>query len=171
MADVVTEKVINKLAHGYSIEQVATQIGETADVVFQIWQQYARDRKVMPQEEQWLLHLVRLELLLQKAHDVIEENMDAKSIEAAVKLMERIEELQDLNLARRRDAEKDVVELTEMQVGLLFKITNAIASGFRAQLEQAGSMEVIKGEILGDFDNKFLALQRAALEEASNGAE
>lgn len=167
----LTQNVLKHMLRGKNIEQTAAKMGMTPGEVFQVWQGYVKDRLSMSWEEQWLLHLLRLENLLELAHDVLEGSMRADDITALLGILSKIEELQALNLSRKKQAEDDVITMTKAQVEILFQVMREMKDGIKAEVEAAlenKTIKAIKGELLDGFDNKFQTIQRNALEVVSN---
>ena len=171
----LTQLVLKNLIRGKTIEQTAAIMKITPLDVFQVWQGYVKDRMQMSWEEQWVLHLMRLEDLLVKANDMLEYGeTDPKAFEATVKILERIEELQDLNKARRAAAEAELVSLTKAQVEILFQVQREMKEAFKAEIESALNQKTIKsirGELLDPFEDKFYAIQKSSMEVVNNAQE
>lgn len=167
----LTQNVLKHMLRGRNIEQTAAKMNISPADVFRVWQGYVQDRLNMSWEEQWLLHLLRLENLLDLAHDVLESSMSADDINALLGILAKIEELQNLNLSRKKQAEDEMVSLTKAQVEILFQVMREMKDGIKAEVEAAlekKTVKAIKGELLDDFEGKFMDIQRHALEAVSN---
>lgn len=172
--DNATEQVLKHLTNGYNIEQVAGKMEISPEEVHDVWVAYKTDRRKMSKEDQWLLYLLRLEKLLTNASELLEGQITAKNLEAAVLILQKIEELHDLNLSRVAEAKEDVVTLTKQQVGILFQVFEELKAGWRAEMEKAfegRTIKAIKGELLDNYDNTFSNLHREALVSANGEQE
>lgn len=172
--DNATEQVLAHLSNGYNIEQVAGRMEISPEEVHDIWTAYKTDRRKMSKEDQWLLYLLRLEKLYTQASELLEGQITAKNLEAAVAILQRLEELHNLNLSRVAEAKEDSVTLTEAQVGILFQVFEELKSGWKAEMEKAfenKTIKAIKGELLDNYDNTFGNLHREALVSANGDQE
>ena len=95
--DLLTKQVVDKRVGGFTFEEIAeTMQIPTAEVV-KTWRDYVDNRAEMSQEEQWVLHLLRLENLLTKAHARLNMASEAEDYELILKLLDRVEALEALN--------------------------------------------------------------------------
>lgn len=134
------DKVIRYLVTGTNMEQIADKLNVDVELVVKTWKDYVTAQYAMPDEERWLLHERRLEYLLQKAAQLIEQGLDdefgPKALEAALKILTNLEELQGLNNARKKEAESKVVELTQQQVAQMLGIIDKMKHELSYQLAQ-----------------------------------
>lgn len=161
-------KLMNK---GHNLNQIAEKLGISAQKAHQIWQEYVDNRLALPFEHQWILHLDRLEKLLQVAHDVLDDEMDADSVTAVLKILNEIESMQNLALSRKEKAQQDLVQLTKQQVAVLFQVISSIQAFYREELEKAFEQKTYKGAremLTGGYDEKFREITQKALAEVRN---
>lgn len=161
-------KLINK---GHNLNQIADKMGITPEKAHEVWQGYVDSRLTLPFEQQWILHLDRLEKLLQIAHDVLEDEMDADSVTSVLKILNEIESMQNLALSRQEKAKQDLVQLTKQQVAVLFQVISSIQAYYREELEKAFEQKTYKGareQITGGFDEAFRIITQKALAEVRN---
>jgi len=139
-SDQVREKVVRYLVRGNAMEEIATKMNLSVEYVVTTWKDYVSSQYAMPEEERWLLHERRLEYMLQKATKLIEEGLDAEfgaqTLQAALKVLQQLEELQGLNNARKKEAENKAVELTQKQVAQMLEIIDNIKQELSYQLVQ-----------------------------------
>lgn len=171
--DVLTKTVVTKRVAGYTFEQIAEDQGIPVHEIVGAWREYVDARMVMSEEEQWVLHLLRLEDFLVKANARLNSVNRAEDFELVLKLLDRIEALQALNKTRKTEAEDAVRALTNAQTQIILGAMLRLQSSFRESLEQTFSsvakptkaVETIQGEILNGFDERFLNLAQLALME------
>lgn len=121
----LTKQVIDLRIKGHSIEETAAQIGiPVVDAVAE-WQSYVAGRTIMTKEEQWVLHLLRLENLLTKVNAALEWSESIEDYEVVLKLLDRVEALQSLNLSRKEEAERDANKMYYLQAEQLIGIVTA----------------------------------------------
>lgn len=126
----VRDKVVRYLVRGHAMEQIAEKLNLDTTYVVNTWKDYVTEQYAMPEDERWLLHERRLELLLQKATGLIEDGLDEEfgpnALNAALNVLTKLEELQGLNNARKKDAEARVAVMTQQQVGQMLQILEAV---------------------------------------------
>lgn len=130
--------VIENIAKGYSIENIASRMDMPKEAVVRVWQDYVEDYHNMPQEERWIVHEMRLEYLLQRATSLIEQSMSEEfggtNLNAALKILEKLEQLQDLNKSRKAEAQTQLVEMTARQVSLMYDVIDALKHKLAVEL-------------------------------------
>lgn len=152
------DKVIRYLVTGQNMEKIAEKLNVDTELVVTTWKDYVSSQYAMPDEERWLLHERRLEYLLQKAANLIEQGLDsefgAQTLQAALKILQQLEELQGLNNARKKEAESKVVELTQAQVAQMLEILDTVKrelayklpDQIQQQTKKYWTPEVIQGQ-------------------------
>lgn len=158
------DRVIRGLVTGSNMEDIADKLNVDVELVVNTWKDYVTAQYSMPEEERWLLHERRLEYLLQKAAGLIEDGLDsefgAQTLQAALKVLQQLEELQGLNNARKKEAENKVVELTQQQVtqmlGILDAVKQAIAHTMPDQIQAQTKRYWTPDVIQGLFEEKQL---------------
>lgn len=168
--DVLTHKVVEARRHGYSMEEIAVKEGITVLEAVNAWKEYVDNRMAMPPEEQWVLHLLRLEHLLVQVNDRITYASKAEDYELVVKLLDRIAALQALNLDLKKDAGDKLAAITKAQTQLILAAVFSIADGLHHHIEAAfangKTIKAIKGEVLGEnFRQVFNTEAQRALSE------
>lgn len=163
--------VVKELVRGLSFEQIADKLELDVQDIVDVWQEYVSDKRAMPWEEQWLLHLLRLEKLLDTAWTVLSNELDADSINAVAKVLEKIEELQSLNISRKEKMQGEVLAMTQAQSMLMLQAFAVLQEQLKNQITQAfegRTIKAIRGELLDDFDNKFRTLEKLSLKEIAS---
>lgn len=152
------DKVIRYLIRGNAMEEIATKLNVSVELVVTTWKDYVTSQYAMPEEERWLLHERRLEYLLQRASGLIEDGLDsefgAQTLQAALKVLQQLEELQGLNNSRKKEAENKVVELTQKQVTLMLnkfdemkrELSYHLPQQIQTQAKKYWTPEIIQGE-------------------------
>lgn len=166
--NVLTTSILKGLHRGKNLNQIAEQLGITPQQANNIWREYLDNRMTMPFEEQQVLHLERLENLLNTATEVLEKDMDADSVESSLKILDRIEDMQATALSRKERAKDDLVQLTKQQVQILFQVVTSIQAHYRAMIEDGLQQKTYKGAkdvLLGEFQTRSQAITQSALEE------
>jgi hypothetical protein len=165
--DLLTKIVVDSRNDGYTFEEIAEREGISVEEVVRAWKEYVDNRMVMSQEEQWVLHLLRLEKLLVRVNQRLNGASEAEDFELVMKLLDRLEALQGLNVARKEAADSALVELTRAQTQIILTAMVSLQNSFKAQLAEAfekhKTIKAIKGEVLDNFDSTFLVLAQDAL--------
>lgn len=124
------QRVVQYLVRGNNMEEIAEKLNVDTDFVVKTWKDYVSSQYAMPEDERWLLHEQRLEYMLRKATNLIEEGLDsefgAQTLQAALKVLQQLEELQGLNNARKKEAENKAVQMTQQQVAQMLEIMDAV---------------------------------------------
>ena len=163
---ILTTQVIDKRCNGMTFEEIASEMEISVDDVVNAWRTYVASRAEMSPEEQWVLHLLRLEKLLVKANNRLNHASAAEDYEVTLKLLDRIEQLQALNKARKSEADDALLKLTTQQTQLILTAMFSMQNNVRQMLEDAfengKTIKAIKGEVLEKFDPLYInAAQRA----------
>jgi hypothetical protein len=167
----LTKQVVENRLMGYTMEEVADKVGISTEEAVTEWKNYVASRYVMPKEEQWLLHLMRLENLMTKVHAKLEHSTMVEDFNVLLNLLDRIEALQSLNLSRKEvaalEAEKVQKLLAEQVIGIL----EATRSMTQEMIERAFQQKTLKAakaallEDLGEYTNKALTTLEDEVEE------
>lgn len=167
--DMLTAQVVGDRVAGYNFEEIAGNRGITVEEAVAAWKSYVSSMAKMPVEEQWLLHLLRLENFLVKCNARLNAMSRAEDFELVLKAFDRIASLQAINLDLKKDAEAKMVQLTRTQTAIILQAVFSIREGLQAHITQALETEdinAIKGELVGtNFDKAFNAHARIALAE------
>lgn len=168
--DILTKKVVDSRRTGHTFEEIAAREGIKLLEVVNAWKSYVDSRMVMPPEEQWVLHLLRLEHLLTQVNERLNYADKAEDYELVIKLLDRLASLQALNLDLKKDADDKLVAITKAQTQLILQAVFAISDGLHAHIETAfdrhKTIKAIKGELLGDgFRQIFNTEAQRALTE------
>lgn len=173
--DMLTTIVVDRRSEGYTFEEIAAEQDISVDEAVRAWKEYIESRAVMSPEEQWVLHLIRLEKLLVMAHQRANSAATAEDLELFLKIFDRIEALQALNKARKTEAQDALVELTKAQTQIILNAMMTLQGSFKQQLEIAfdkgKTLKAIRGEVLDNFDTTFLAEAQKALSAHPEGQE
>lgn len=173
--DILTTLVVDRRSEGYTFEEIAAEQDISVDEAVRAWKEYIESRAVMSPEEQWILHLIRLEKLLVMAHQRANSAATAEDLELFLKIFDRIEALQALNKARKTEAQDALVQLTKAQTQIILEAMMTLQHNFKAQLEIAfekgKTLKALRGEVLDNFDTTFLAEAQKALQAQPEGQE
>lgn len=167
----LTTQLLKLINVGNNLNQIAEKMEISPIKAHAIWQEYVDNRLVLPFEHQWILHLDRLEGLLQVAHQVLEKDMDSDSVEATLKILDRIEDMQALALSRKEKAQQDMVQLTKQQTMVMLQVISSVQAHYREALSSVFEQKTYKGArelALNGFDEMFRASTQKALEEVRN---
>lgn len=167
----LTTALLKDMRKGYNLNDISERLGITPQEAHKVWDEYVSNRLTLPFEHQWILHLDRLEHLLTLAHGVLDDQMDADSVAATLKVLDRIEDMQALAISRKEKAQADLVQLTKQQVAVMFQVFSSVQAYYREALEEGFEQKTYKGakeQVLGDFDNVFREITQKALTEVRN---
>ena len=164
--DALTTMIIKDIIKGYTLEQIAARHEcELPDVVKR-WQKYVSNRTEMSKPEQWVLHLLRLEDLLQRVNTKLEYSDTIEDFGQVVQILDRIEALQSTNLSRKQEAEAELVTLSRAQGELLAQAFAHFGILMKQHIDQAltkPTIKAIKGEF-AEYDEVVVELTEKALE-------
>lgn len=166
--DALTQEVVKYLHKGKNLKQVAELLGISVEEADGVWSAYVNDRKQMPFDQQFILHLERLENLLNIAHENLEGDFDADDVEVTLKILDRIEDLQATALSRKQAAEDSLQVLANVQVDLFYKMLNAVEGMYRMAVEGAfetNDFEKAKESLVTNFGSTFGEITQKAYEE------
>jgi len=168
----LTGKVIDYRLQGFTMEETADKVGITTEEAVKEWKSYVSSRYRMPKEEQWLLHLMRVERLLVKANERLEQSTMLEDFEVVMKILDRIEALQSLNLSRKEVAELEAEKVSRLLAEQVIGILEVSKATTQAMIEQAFQQKTLKGAKealladLGEYTSKALTeLEAEAVEE------
>lgn len=152
---------------GFSFEEIASKRGISQEDVVAAWKGYVEGRYEMSEEEQWVLHLIRLERLLTQVNDRLSHATRAEDFEIVLKLLDRVELLQGLNKTRKADADAVVQALTRQQTQLVLGCFLQLQSEFKTMLTEAfdgkTTIKALRGTVLDAFDTNFSNVATKAL--------
>jgi hypothetical protein len=159
---ILTSEIVKARIKGQTIEEVAADIGISVEEAVAAWKEYVSSRTVMPKEEQFLLQLLRIEDLLTKANRKLEHSEFMEDFEVVLKILDRIEALQSLNLSRKEVAEQEADKLHRLQAEQLLGILEMSKHMMRGMIEEAFEQRTLKAAKaalltdLGEYTNKAL---------------
>jgi hypothetical protein len=160
---ILTKQVVDKRIMGLTIEETAAEVGISVEEAVIEWRNYVSSRVQMPKEEQWVLHLLRVENLLHKANIKLESSQFLEDFEVVLKILDRIEALQSLNHSRKEVAELEADKLHRLQAEQLLAILETSKLMMRGMIEEAfDNAKTLKAakasllEDLGEYTNKAL---------------
>jgi len=166
--DAFTKQIRDERIKGHSLEEIASDIGVPVVEVVEAWQNYISSFTIESKEEQWILHLARLENLLVKVNRALEDYESIEDFEVILKLLDRIEALQSLNLSRKEEAERKADEMYRLQAEQLIGIVTATHKSMLESLDKAFHKHKVgakaKESILTDMGEKFLPKALEAIE-------
>lgn len=159
----LTKKVIEYRLMGHTMEETADKVGISTEEAVKEWKSYVDSRYKMPKEEQWLLHLMRVENLLVKASQRLESSTMMEDFEVVMKILDRIEALQSLNLSRKEVAELEAEKVSRLLAEQVIGILEVSKATTQAMIEQAFTQhKTLKGAKeallidLGEYTTKAL---------------
>lgn len=168
----LTKKVVENVLAGYTLEETADRVGISSVEAVKEWKAYVAARNRMPKEEQWLLHLMRLENLLTKANARLENAQFADDFELVLKILDKVEALQSLNLSRKEEAQIEANKvnrlLGEQVLGILEVSKLQTAQMIEAAFAQHKTLKAAKAallEDLGEYTTKALTELEAETSE------
>lgn len=168
----LTKSVVDKRVQGYTVEEIAEKTGLSTIDVVKTWKEYVEARTVESPEEQWVLHLLRLEGLLVKVNQRLDYAQKAEDFEVVIKLLDRVEMLQGLNIDRKRQAEDALSALTAQQMQIILSALFQMQQGFKELIDETISrsktIKAIRGELVDNFDANFTPIAQSALEQAGD---
>lgn len=159
---ILTKQVVDKRILGLTIEETAAEVGISVEEAVVEWKRYVTSRTQMPKEEQWVLHLLRVENLLHKANLKLEQSQFLEDFEVILKILDRIEALQSLNHSRKEVAELEADKLHRLQAEQLLAILETSKLMMRGMIEEAFEKKTLKAakesllEDLGEYTDKAL---------------
>lgn len=167
--DVLTAQVVGDRVAGFNFEEIAGNRGISVEEAVKAWKTYTTNMAKMPKEEQWLLHLLRLENFLVKVNMRLNAVSKAEDFELVLKALDRIASLQAVNLDLQKDASDRMVQLTKAQTAIILQAVFSIRDGLQEHITAALETEdiaAIKGELVGEkFAKAFNAHAQIALAE------
>lgn len=120
----------------------------------------------MPWEQQFILQSERLEALLVSANEILSMQLDSDAVQALLKVLQELDNLHNLALARREKVQVEQVELSKAQVAILMSVISSIQAYMREKI-QGITYEQFQ-ELQGNFNAEFNQISRKALEEVKN---
>ena len=164
----LTKQVVDYRVKGHTLEETAAKIGIPTEVAVTEWRSYVASHTVETKEERWLLHLLRLEKLLQKVDLALEDYESIEDFEVMLKLLDRIEALQSLNLSRKEEAEREADKANRLQAEQIIGIITATHQTLLDSLESAFNKhkvgKVARETILIDMGEKVVPKALKAIE-------
>lgn len=164
----LTQTVVNLLVKGQSFSAIAQKLDVPQQEVVKVWTEYCTSRYAMPWEQQFILQSERLEALLVSANDILSMQLDSDAVQALLKVLQELDNLHNLALARREKVQLEQVELTRAQVGILMATISGIQAYMREKI-QGISYEEFQ-ELQQNFNQVFTDVSRKALEEVKQDA-
>lgn len=164
----LTTTVVGYLVKGQSFTKVAERLDVSVDEIIRIWTEYCENRYAMPWDQQFILQSERLESLLETANKILLEQFDSDGVQALLKVLQELDNLHNLALARREKVQLEQVELTRAQVGILMATISGIQAYMREKI-QGISYEEFQ-ELQQNFNQVFTDVSRKALEEVKQDA-
>lgn len=165
----LTKQVVDKRIAGYTIEEAAQQVGISVEEAVVEWKNYVSSRVTMPKEEQWLLHLMRLENLLVKVNLKLESAQFIEDYEVVLKILDRVEALQSTNLSRKEVAEQEADKLRRLQAEQVIGILEMAKMMTHNMIEDAfannKTLKAAKASVLEDLGENYTTKALDMLEE------
>lgn len=164
----LTKEVVDYRVMGYSLEETAAKIGIPVEDAVKEWRSYTSGYVVESKEERWLLHLLRLENLLVKVNLALEGAHEIEDFEVVLKLLDRVEALQSLNLSRKEEAEREADKQNRLMAEQVIGIVTAVHRLHVETLEKAFAKHKVgqkaRDTILTDMGEKYLPKALEAIE-------
>lgn len=166
--DALTKQVVDYRTTGYSLEETANKIGIPTEDAVEAWRSYVAGFVVESKEERWLLHLLRLESLLVKVNLALESSENVEDFEVVLKLLDRVEALQSLNLSRKEEAEREADKanrlMAEQIIGIISAMHKLTLETLEAKFQKYGVGQKAREKILSDMGEKYLPKALEAIE-------
>lgn len=164
----LTKQIVDLRVKGNTLEQIAQDIGIPVEDVVAEWRSYVSAYTVESKEERWLLHLLRLENLMVKVEAALENYEEISDFEVMLKLLDRIEALQSLNLSRKEEAEREADKMNRLMAEQVIGIITATHTSFMEMLEagfkKQGVGKVSAAKILTDLGERAVPRALKAIE-------
>lgn len=164
----LTKQVVDYRVLGYSLEETATKIGIPVEDAVAEWRAYTTGYVVESKEERWLLHLLRLESLLVRVNLALESSEEVEDFEVVLKLLDRVEALQSLNLSRKEEAEREADKQNRLMAEQVIGIVTAVHKMHLETLEKAFDRHKVgaksREKVLTDMGEKYLPKALEAIE-------
>jgi len=162
----LTQTVVNLLVKGQSFSAIAQKLDVPQQEIVKVWTEYCSSRYAMPWEQQFILQSERLEALLVTANDILSMQLDSDAVQALLKVLQELDNLHNLALARREKVQVEQVELTKAQTAILLSVVSSIQAYMREKI-QGITYEQFQ-ELQNNFNAEFNQISRKALEEVKN---
>lgn len=161
--------VVPELTRGRNFEQIADDNGIPVVDVVREWRDYLENRNRMSPDEQYQLHLLRLENLLNMVTAYVESNQgrDSDAVKNILGLLDQVEKLQNLNKSRLEEARANMEILSEKQMQMIFCAMIAMKGYIDERVDQALSYNRIvdiRKHLNTDKDDWFYSKAQEALE-------
>lgn len=170
----LTKIVVEALIEGEQFEDIAEDNNIPVVEVVRTWRNYLQNQTKMSREEQWALHLLRLESFLTKIHRRINAKSEWQDYELVMKMLDKLEAMHALNETRKVAADEVVKTLSQQQGLLVMQVMFAMQANFKTLIEDAlqnKTIKAIKADLLDDYDSVFTVEAQKALETVANHAE
>lgn len=167
--DLFTRTVVDLQVKGHSFESIAEREGTTTAEVVRAWKDYCENRAVKSHEEWLVLHELRLENLLQMAHDRLAyaQTEDLSEFRAMLDILDRVEKLQGLNKERKAEAVEVLARINEVQSRIILAAFETLQSSMRVLVDKAfenkRTIKEIRAEVSDVFDNQLMPVAQQAL--------
>ena len=169
----LTRIVVEQLISGHQFEDIAEATGIPVVDVVRTWKEYLNNQQKMSKEEQWALHLLRLESFLTKLHLRLEHADEWQDYELVLKMLDKLEAMHALNEARKTVADDALKTLSEQQGQLIAMMLATFSTGLVAQvnqiIDQGKTLKGIKTkleEMTGDIVEEQIDLALGVLDDA-----
>lgn len=169
----LTRIVVDGLISGEQFETIAEANNLPVVEVVRTWKNYLQNQQKMSREEQWALHLLRLESFLTKLHDRLQYSTKAEDYELVLKLLDKLEAMHALNETRKVAADEVVKTLSQQQGVLVMQVMFAMQANFKSMIEEAlenKTIKAIKADLLDDYEATFTQTAQKALETVAQNA-
>lgn len=164
----LTQQVVDLRVKGHSLESVANEIGIPVEDAVIAWRSYTTGFVVETKEERWLLHLLRLENLMVKVEAALENYEEIGDFEVMLKLLDRIEALQSLNLSRKEEAEREADKanrlMAEQVIGIITATHKTLMESLETAFKKQGVGKKATENILVDMGEKVIPKALKAIE-------
>lgn len=168
--DAFTAKIVPLRTKGFTFEEISLKTGADVEEVVSVWKEFIASRTIMPPEEQAVLQELRLEKLLIQVNERLTYADRAEDFELVIKLLGEIAKLQGINKESKRNAEDNLVQITQAQTQLILRAIFAISAGMQAHIEQvltsSRTIKQIQGQLTGPILQELFSTeaQRALTE-------
>lgn len=167
----LTRIVVDGLIAGQQFDDLAEENDIPVVEVVRTWKNYLQNQTKMSREEQWALHLLRLESFLNKLHDRLQYSNEWQDYELVMKMLDKLEAMHALNETRKVAADEVVKTLSQQQGVLVMQVMFAMQASFKSMIEEAlenKTIKAIKADLLDDYEATFSEM---AIESLASVAE
>ena len=161
--------VVEAMIEGKQFDDIADENGLPVIAVVKTWRDYLSNQTRLSRDEQWALHLLRLESFLNKLHTRISASSEWQDYELVLKMLDKLEAMHALNETRKTAADDVLKSLSEQQGQIIAMMLTTFSRGLLEQVQEIvdngktlkgikTKLEEITGEIVDEQIDKALGV-------------